>query len=66
MQTPRGEFTRQIMFAQEAENLTITMEGMGGGELTMTYSGTVRGDTMSGELKMRNRTVEWSATKKQN
>lgn len=35
------------------------------GEFTMTYTGTVEGDTMSGEVQMGDRgSIEWTATKK--
>jgi len=89
METRRGEMTRDINFVQEGENLTVTMEGRGGGEvtgegtikgnniewtitrstprgeMTMTYTGKVDGDTMSGEVQMGDfGSSEWNAKKK--
>ncbi len=34
------------------------------GEFTMTYEGTVDGDTMSGTMQVMDREMEWSAKKK--
>ena len=34
------------------------------GDFTMTYKGTVEGNTMTGELVRGERTMEWKATKK--
>lgn len=48
--TPRGERTRDIKFVQEGEKLTVTMQGMRGGEIT--GEGTVKGQD-----------VEWSITR---
>lgn len=89
METRRGEITRDVKFVQEGENLTVTMEGPRGGELTgegtvkgndiewtitrstprgemkITYTGKVEGDTMSGEVQFGSfRSSEWKATKK--
>jgi hypothetical protein len=85
MTTPRGERTSNIHFDQEGEKITVTMEGMRGGEMkgegtvkgneiewtvtmetqrgefSISYSGKVEGDTMSGEFQMRDRTIEWTA-----
>jgi len=89
METRRGEMTRDVKFVQEGENLTVTMEGFRGGEvtgegtvkgneiewtitrstprgeMTITYTGTIEGDTMSGEVQMGDRgSVKWTAKKK--
>ncbi|MDI6845734.1 MAG: hypothetical protein QME28_06315 [Candidatus Saccharicenans sp.] len=48
--TPRGERTSDIKFVQEGEKLTVTMQGMRGGEITA--EGTVRGNQ-----------IEWSVTR---
>ncbi|MCR4408976.1 MAG: hypothetical protein QHH43_01360 [Candidatus Saccharicenans sp.] len=48
--TPRGERTSDIKFVQEGEKLTVTMQGMRGGEIT--GEGTVKGDA-----------IEWSITR---
>jgi hypothetical protein len=48
--TPRGERTSNIKFVQEGEKLTVTMEGMRGGEIT--GEGTVKGED-----------IEWSITR---
>jgi hypothetical protein len=45
-------------------NWELTMQSPRG-EFTMTYTGTVSDNTMSGEVQMMNRTIEWTATKKQ-
>ena len=87
-QSPRGERTSDIHFAQDGEKLTVTMQLMGEeataegtvkgnkiewsitrsterGEFTISYTGTVDGDTMSGEAKMGDRgAMEWTAKKK--
>lgn len=42
---------------------TITRSGPMG-EMTVTYKGTVEGDTMKGEVQMGDRTVEWTAKRK--
>lgn len=34
------------------------------GDFTMTYKGTVDGNTMTGEIDRGERTIEWTATKK--
>lgn len=34
------------------------------GDFTMTYKGTVEGNTMTGEIQRGDRTMEWKATKK--
>lgn len=90
METRRGEMTRDINFVQEGENLTVTMEGRGGGEvtgegtikgndiewtitrstprgeMTMTYTGKVDGDTMSGEVQLGDfGSATWKAVRKQ-
>jgi hypothetical protein len=43
---------------------TITRETPRG-EFTMTYKGTVTGDTMKGEITTQRGTMEWSATRKE-
>lgn len=43
---------------------TITRETPRG-EFTMTYNGTVTGDTMKGEITIQRGTMEWSATRKE-
>jgi len=44
---------------------SITRSGREGQEFTMTYKGTVEGDTMSGEVQMGDRgSSEWTAKKK--
>ncbi len=48
--TPRGERTSDIKFVQEGEKLTVTMQGMRGGEITA--EGTVKGNQ-----------IEWSVTR---
>jgi len=48
--TPRGERTSDIKFVQDGEKLTVTMQGMRGGEIT--GEGTVKGDN-----------IEWSITR---
>jgi hypothetical protein len=88
-QSPRGERTRTIHIEQEGENITVTMQGRGGeeitaegtvkgnkiewsmtrstprGDFTITYTGTVEGDTMSGEAQMGDfGSMEWTAKKK--
>lgn len=89
-QSPRGgERTQTIHIEQNGENITVTMQGRGGeeitaegtvkgnkiewsvtrntprGEFTITYTGTVEGDTMSGEAQMGDfGTREWTAKKK--
>jgi hypothetical protein len=90
METRRGEMTRGVNFVQEGENLTVTMEGRGGGEvtgegtikgndiewtitrstprgeMTMTYTGKVDGDTMSGEVQLGDfGSATWKAVRKQ-
>jgi len=50
METRRGEMTRDINFVQEGENLTVTMEGRGGGEVT--GEGTIKGNN-----------IEWTITR---
>jgi hypothetical protein len=87
--TPRGERTQTVHFEQEGEKITVTMQGMRGGEftaegtiqgntiewslirstprgdMTITYTGTVDGDTMSGEVEMGDiGSAEWKAVKK--
>jgi len=87
--TPRGERTQAVHFEQEGEKITVTMQGMRGGEftaegtiqgntiewsltrstprgdVTITYTGTVDGDTMSGEVEMGDfGSAEWKAVKK--
>lgn len=89
METRRGEMTQEVIFAQEGENLTVTMTGMRGdevtgegtvkeiqiewtitrstprGEFSMSFTGTVEGDTMSGEVEIGNfGTNEWTAKRK--
>jgi DNA-binding beta-propeller fold protein YncE len=88
-QSPRGERTQTIHIEQDGENITVTMQGRGGeeltaegtvkgnkiewsmtrstprGDFTITYTGTVEGDTMSGEAQMGDfGTMEWTAKKK--
>lgn len=86
--TQRGERTLSMHIDQEGEKITVTMEGMRGGEMkgegtvkgneiewtvtmetqrgefSISYSGKIEGDTMSGESQMRDRTIEWTAKKK--
>ncbi len=50
MKTPRGERTSVIKFVQEDEKITVTMQGLRGGEVT--GEGTVRGNE-----------IEWSVTR---
>ena len=88
-QSPRGERTQTIHIEQDGENITVTMQGRGGeeltaegtvkgnkiewcmtrstprGDFTITYTGTVEGDTMSGEAQMGDfGSMEWTAKKK--
>lgn len=88
VETPRGEMASEVHFDQDGENLTVTMVGPGGdeitgegsvegneiewtvtrstprGEMTMTYTGIVEGDTMSGEVKMGNfGSARWEAAR---
>jgi len=87
--TQRGERTRSMHIDQEGEKITVTMEGMRGGEMkgegtvkgneiewtvtmetqrgefSISYSGKIEGDTMSGEAQMGDfGTMEWKAKKK--
>lgn len=91
MTTQRGERTQDIHFEQDGENLTVTMTGFRGnevtgegtikgnkiewtitrstprGEMTITYTGEVEDDKMSGQAQMGSfRTIEWNATRKEN
>lgn len=87
--TQRGERIRSMHIDQEGEKITVTMEGMRGGEMkgegtvkgneiewtvtmetqrgefSISYSGKIEGDTMSGEAQMGDfGTMEWTAKKK--
>lgn len=87
--TQRGERTRSMHIDQEGEKITVTMEGMRGGEMkgegtvkgneiewtvtmetqrgefSISYSGKIEGDTMSGEAQMGDfGTMEWTAKNK--
>jgi hypothetical protein len=87
--SPRGERTSNMHIDQEGEKITVTMEGMRGGEMkgegtvkgneiewtvtletqrgefSITYSGKIEGNTMSGEAQMGDfGTMEWTAKKK--
>ena len=50
IKSPRGEMTSDIRFEQKGENLTVTMEGRQGNEIT--GQGTVTGDE-----------IEWTITR---
>jgi len=50
VKTPRGEMTSDVKFVQEGENLTVTMTGPRGDEIT--GQGTVKGNE-----------IEWSITR---
>jgi hypothetical protein len=59
-----GELTGEGTITDSTIEWSVTRETPRG-EFTMTYTGTVSGNTMSGKVQMMNRTVEWSANKKQ-
>lgn len=64
MQGRRGrEFTGQGTIKGNAVEWTITRTSQRG-EFTMTYTGMVDGNSMSGEASVMNRTIEWSAVRK--
>ena len=63
MVTQRGETTGEGTIKDNKIEWTITRETPRG-QFTMTYTGTVEGDTMSGTYDMRGNPVEWKATKK--
>ena len=42
----------------------IVRQGREGGEMVMTYKGTVEGDTMTGTFSMMDREMEWTAKMK--
>lgn len=87
--SPRGERTSTVHFEQDAEKITVTMEGRQGdeitgegtiegnaiewtisrstprGDMTMTYEGTVDGDTMSGTVEVGDfGSFDWTAKRK--
>lgn len=59
-----GEVTGEGTITGSTIEWSVTRETPRG-EFTMTYTGTVSDNTMSGEVQMMNRTIEWIATKKQ-
>lgn len=80
MQSPRGERVSEMTIAQEGDEMTgegtvkgndvsweVTMEGPNG-EMTMTYSGTIDRNSMSGTMEMGGGMgmgpMEWTAEKK--
>ena len=64
MQGRQGrEFTGQGTIKGNAVEWTITRTSQRG-EFTMTYTGMVDGNSMSGEASVMNRTIEWSAVRK--
>ncbi len=50
IETPRGEMTWKVHFSQEGEDLTVTMKGPRGGEIT-------------GEGTVKENKLEWSVTR---
>lgn len=64
MEGRRGrEFTGQGTIKDNAVEWTITRTSQRG-EFTMTYTGIIDGNSMSGEASVMNRTIEWSAVRK--
>jgi len=51
MQTPRGERTMVVKFAQEGEKITVTMPGFRGG------------DDVTGEGTVEGKDIQWSITR---
>lgn len=58
-----GETTGEGTIDGKKIEWTITRETPRG-EFSMTYIGTVQGDTMTGEIELRQQTMEWTAKKK--
>ncbi len=58
----RGESTGTGTLTGNAIEWSITRETPMG-QMTMTYKGKVDGDTMSGETKMMDSTIPWTATR---
>jgi hypothetical protein len=58
----RGESTGAGTLKGEAIEWSITRETPMG-TMTMTYTGKVDGDSMSGETKMMDNTIPWTATR---
>jgi hypothetical protein len=64
MTNQRGESTGEGTLKGADIEWTITREGPNG-TLTITYKGTVEGDTMKGQVQMGDRgAMDWKATKK--
>ncbi len=59
-----GEFTGEGTIKGTAIEWTVQRSTQRG-EFTMAYTGTVESNAMSGEAAVMNRTVEWSAVRKQ-
>lgn len=64
MTNPRGESTGEGTLKGADIEWTITREGPNGPS-TLTYKGTVEGDTMKGQAQMGDRgAMDWKATRK--
>ena len=50
VETPRGEMTSDVKFVQEGENLTVTMTGP-------------RGDEITGQGTVKDNEIEWSISR---
>lgn len=60
--TQRGEMTRNMHIEQEGEKITVTMEGMRGGE--MKGEGTIKGNEIEWTVTMETQRGEFSITYK--